>query len=699
MFERAMKVARDVLGLAAENEVDEGDLYAVRMGAKYGLDPITISPAFKAWSFLKSDRRTELLMRKSYFAARQHDEKVFDFDGSPCGAGPYYATRTMIGSWSSAPLEVPMAVRRPAMPYRLPRKIVNDFTGMVFGHGRWPSIVTPDDPTTEDFLRALSKAARLPLVFTLARGLGGAVGTAAVSWSFHQGRPRARSHSGENLFVHLWADREDLIPAHVSEIMHYEEDMFDPEKGEVVRTPFWYRFDWTPIANVAFKPVPVNGTEEPEWVIDEEASGVHNDNFAHLIWIQNLPNDEGSNVIDGMPDAADVFEVFDGIDVINSTVFNGAKKAIDPTLVIKSDRDASLVYTGGAHTLTPGEKGDASYLELAGSSLEVGRELVKEWRDQVLETTQCVSPDADSVVAQGASAAALKITYRPMLGKSDLMRTQYGDALTRLLQQMLDSARKLLPEIDEDGNKLYDVGVTDDGEDILIDHFIELEPKIEKTKDENGQEVIKITERVPGNGRFIDLEWGEYFEQTAADRQQETAALGIANGGKPIMSHKTSVEDAATIFGKDPSAEWKAVELEEQARTEREGGMFPSYGDGGLPPVPANDATNDAADPEATDVLEAETAQPDAAAAEPAASEAPAKVADEAMNGAQLASALEIVKATVNKEIPREAAIGLLMVGFRLTREQAENVLGGAGVAFVTETPPAAPPPMAPPMG
>jgi len=53
-----------------------------------------------------------------------------------------------------------------------------------------------------------------------------------------------------------------------------------------------------------------------------------------------------------------------------------------------------------------------------------------------------------------------------------------------------------------------------------------------------------------------------------------------------------------------------------------------------------------------------------------------------ALNGAQVTSALEIVNLVTLGQMPRESAIGQLMVFFNLTNDQAENIMGDVGKGF-----------------
>lgn len=69
---------------------------------------------------------------------------------------------------------------------------------------------------------------------------------------------------------------------------------------------------------------------------------------------------------------------------------------------------------------------------------------------------------------------------------------------------------------------------------------------------------------------------------------------------------------------------------------------------------------------------------------------------DTALNGAQIASLLEIVAATARGEIPRDAGVAMIKKAFLVDDATAEALMGSVGAGF-TPTPAAAPGPGAPP--
>jgi hypothetical protein len=65
------------------------------------------------------------------------------------------------------------------------------------------------------------------------------------------------------------------------------------------------------------------------------------------------------------------------------------------------------------------------------------------------------------------------------------------------------------------------------------------------------------------------------------------------------------------------------------------------------------------------------------------------EVAKTAMNGAQVASLVEIVQATARKELPRDSAVEIIALAFQVTTAEAEKILGSAGAGFTIEAAPA----------
>jgi hypothetical protein len=562
----------------------------------FGAEAETFTSDFRPQSLFESDRYRELDYREQFGRSTQHDAKMFDFQGRFIKPGNVALTQPLIGS-SMPSFYVPLDQRRPSAPYRLPRLINQSFTDLLFGHGRFPSPRVPGDPDAQDCAEALAAAQELASVMTRARNLGGRVGTVGLSWRFWNGKPRTRVHNGKHLHVHEWADREQFEVAHASEIYQVAKDEWNARKRKVERIMYWHRRDWTPIADIAFVPVPVSD-ETPEWIIDEEETFFHEDGFAHFVWIPNAQEDDDSSGPDGRPDYDGQFEACNNLDVLSSVLNTGTIRNLDPTLVLAIDPDIAKrgVKKGSDNALVLGQGGTATYLELSGASATAGIGLRKEERKQILEVAQCVVPDPSEVAAAATSAAALRLVYGPMLSRGDVLRTQYGNGICRLLSQQLRSAQRLAPQVDEaTGELAYPVELDGEGNETPVEYFLDLPPRAveEEILDEagmpTGEVETKLLPRKPGSSSTVRLEWGPYFPTTSSDQQAQSATLSSATGGKASMSQRTAVELQARSLGRDPATEWRRIAEEKRAAAEAEAAMFPGTGGevgaaGELPP-------------------------------------------------------------------------------------------------------------------
>jgi hypothetical protein len=535
-------------------------------------------------NILESERYRELTWRQSYGDCTQHDWKRYDFDGYVINAGPRDMQPFLSQSAASAPFFVPLKARRPSAPMHIGRTIVQTFTSLLFGEGRFPKAMVPGSQSTQDFYEALVRASALRTRMIQARNIGGATGTAVLSWCYRNGKPRVKVHNPKKIWVQEWEDRDELKPAWATEVWRYQKDEIDysEKPPRYVRKFYWYRRDWTPNFDVIFPPIPyrANG-REPDWeqYLDKAKTVVHNDGFCHLVWIQNLPNDEG---VDGLPDFHGQYDAMDAADLVNSVLVRGTALNLDPTLVLKMDPQilrAAGINKGSDHALAVGESGDASYLEISGQAAEAGLKIATHVKKHVLECAQCVVPDPDEIAASGMSSVAMKVIYRPTIAVGSVLREQYGDrGVVLLLEQMQHVAVSKLsvqvPHTDDQGNETGEEPVPT----VNLPPKVTTTPILDDDGEPTGEKETKTEDHDPGDGGECTLDWGEWFPPTPQDQQSKLASLSQAAGGRAIISQQTATEEAAALFGRDPAVEWKRVSTDNKAQQQQEMAMANPFG-------------------------------------------------------------------------------------------------------------------------
>ncbi len=533
----------------------------------------TTFPNVPAAHLLNGPRYQALEFRESFYKCTQHDDKHYSFDGMLIDAA---SGRPLTSE--APPFRVPLSMRRPSVPMRLGRVIVNAFTQLIFGENRFPQIRVNGDETTQDFYRAISRHGKLPVKMIELRTLGGSMGTAGLSWCYRDGLPSFDVHNAKNLLVHSWADRARCIPANVSEVYPVVKSQWNGK--EMQQIYYWHRRDWTQEGEITCRDVLVdkNPTAEIPWEVEKFIP--HDTGDCHFAWIQNTPESE---TIDGRPDYDGCYDQMDTIDILNSVTMKGAILNLDPTLVIIGDTDYMSkvgIKKGSDDAITPGEEGDAKYLELAGTSITAGIALKEDQRKSILETAMCVIPYADHVAAQGASSVAMKMMYAPMTACADLRREQYADAISRALESQRKSAIAETRTTVSVVTQLEDGTKTEEDAEIVLN----LPPRqVSEVDPESGEETITEVPRDPGEGGELNLMWPPYFPPTPADQAQIVTTLSTATGMKAFLSTETATDLAASALGFDPADEKKRMsaqtDLEAQQQADQLAAMNPPMTD------------------------------------------------------------------------------------------------------------------------
>lgn len=544
-----------------------------------------------------SARFWQLDRMESYYRCRQYDRLAHDWDGNLIGYGDELGL--MPGYY------VPHRHRRPRARYDLAKIVVERFTWLLFGKEHWPEIEVEGDPEAEDYAKALVAASNLPTRILEARNLGGAQGTAVMSFGFIAGKPRVAAHNAKHIHPLEWEDRAEHRLAAVLEAYSYPQTVWDAE-GRPKEETYYYAHYWDQDVEVIWDPIPEEIARRGDWAERVPSHSVqHGFGFCPVYWCQNLPD---SSSLDGASDFEAQEVNLDDINILLSATAKGGVANVDPTLVIKDDPDNNegMVKKGSGHAIY--SKGGADYLELTGSAIEAGLKLFDQERQNILEACSCVLPDPEKVAGRAQSAAALRLVYGPMLAVCDVFRTQYGQGLlVPILRDMLKVARSI------HGRAAKPERVrTADGRVLEVRPSVSLPPRIEKVMVEEPtgelnpvtgepltRKVAKVTRvaRSPGVSEDLTLVWGTYFPATAQDNKLTVEAAQSAAGNKQLIARATAVRNVASIFGiADVEAELAAIEEDEDlaaALAERMGPQPPRPGDeedsqrgGGVSPPP-----------------------------------------------------------------------------------------------------------------
>lgn len=513
--------------------------------------PLTIPsvPQAPLRAICEDDRFRLIDKQESYFRATQDNGKMYDWDGNIIGAA---------GVPVKAGWVVPHRQRRPSTRYDMAKLIVLRLTSMVFGQDRFPEVRVEGDPDAEDYVRTLATEARLPVRMAEARNMGGATGTACLSFGFRDGKPRVQVHNAKHVLVTEWRDYDERRPAAVLKAYASPRQVWSAEERRVKTVNYWTVYHWSEQVEVVWRDIPEAVANQPNWSAwPKRQATIHGYGFCPFYWIQNRPCSEEQ---DGEGDYEGLEATLDELNRLLSATTKGTIANVDPTLVIKEDPTANTgqVFKGSEHAIFA--KGGAEYLELKGTAVQTAERQLERIRSYILDVAGVIMADPEKLAGAAQSAKALEILYQPMLANCDILREQYGEhGVKRVLLDMLRVARmfeSMPPTTLPDGT--------------VVQSKVILPPRVETAGEDGEEGETIITERKPGASENITLNWRPYFAPTWDDIVKATSGMKNANGGKATVSQRTSVQAIAPLVGVvDIDAEMARIKEEEEEAMER----------------------------------------------------------------------------------------------------------------------------------
>lgn len=497
--------------------------------------PIVL-PEVPLQPFSETERFKLMDRLERYFRNKQDDHKRYDWDGCMRDLGGIELLEP-----EPVAYEVSYSARRPNARYNLPKVIVSNFTQMTLGGSSFPEINCEGDELAQKALREWSKLMQLPAKIAEARSFGGMQGTACWSLGVSAGSFRVDVHNPKHCNVLDWADRANFIPKRVLKAYAFDRAEVSPESKQIETKHYWYVRYWDETSDVTWERVPAEDAAEPDWFtkVAPSYSFEHGWGFCPFYWTQNLTDSQEE---DGEGDYEGIEDKFDEMNALLSSTSRGSRKNVDPTVVIKDEDNEEAVRKGSSGVIY--SPNGADYLEMSGTGATAALAVLDQLRLIALEEAQCVLPREDKITGAAQSAAAMRILYRPMIAKCNLMRGQYGPPIQRTLQDILKVARVI-------------------------------RARVKAVLDAQGVHVRNEQQSVtpaldPGVSDLVTLKWPEYFEPTQQDIKDTVAVAMQASGGKNVISHDTAIDYVARLFGVvDVDKERAKIEEEADAEADR----------------------------------------------------------------------------------------------------------------------------------
>jgi hypothetical protein len=430
---------------------------------------------------------------------------------------------------------IPLAQRRPSVRYPMCRLVVEDSVSLLFGDGRFPSVLCPDKAQAHTLTRLIAET-HLATVMNDA-AIRGSVGSIAIRMKVLQSRVFFAVMQTTFLTPQWNPDAPDMLQS-VTERYKLRGDVLAANgyviSKEDLLADFWFQRQWTYSEEVWFLPLKVglvpDGEKPEEPVRDDERSVAHNLGFVPIVWIKNLPGGSSTgDDADGICTFRCAIETQIEIEYQLSQGGRGLKYSSDPTLLIKEPAgDGSTFVKSADNALVVSKDGDAKLLEIGGTAVGAVIEYARYLREMALEGMHGNRASAEKlVVAQ--SGKAMELMHQALIWLSARLRTSYGDDGLLELLRMVARVRKDRKLVFRDGPM----------DDLPAPHEIK-------------------------------LRWQPWFDPTTQDDVQQAQALSTLRAAG-VISRESAVDVVAENYDiADPQGEVSRIQtdqVEEDART------------------------------------------------------------------------------------------------------------------------------------
>lgn len=501
-----------------------------------------------------TERQKELNEFWAYYKVAEHDAKGTDWAGRPLMRREM---RDMISRQRYIPPgfvdaggdTLPMDFRRPAAPLGIVRTIVSRFTGLLFSHKRHPQIGIPGDVRTEDYVNGLLEYGGFWSTAMLFRNQGGAMGSACFGFKF------VNSNCVFEALDPRWCTPE-FVGQGYQELSKltiqytYSKEEYDELAEKHKRVWYWYRRVIDTETDTLWVPVKCKEHgKEPPWDYIKKNTIQHGFGEIPYEWVQNTQSDDD---VDGDPDAVGCYDMVRVVDQLLSEVWSGTIANCDPTLTMITDMDLNAIKKGSDNAIRLNQGSSAQYLELGGNGPRTGLEVAKAIEERIFRLAQCV-PDNVLYESNGEKTATeIERIFSSMLEKADMIRGQYGPAITRMCEKLIRAA-KIIATVRE----------LEDGR--LVRGKINVPPR---TVTQPDGDVVELP-RVVGNGTACVISWPPYYRASFMDIQTAVNMTTQAKDAE-VLTKESAIRYIAPLMGIDPLKEIISLKRAEDAAQEAE---------------------------------------------------------------------------------------------------------------------------------
>jgi hypothetical protein len=326
---------------------------------------------------------------------------------------------------------IPLRKRKPKIIYPFAQLLCERVASKLLGRDTFPKLDMPEDPDTMELLDLMIKSSYVKSLLLAAMETMVSHNSVFVRFKIVAGNLKYEYYNPKYCYPEF-DEAGNLVKMEIKYVYEDQEDL--DNEGKPIKK--WYKMELGQMTDVLYDNPKYVADQAPNFVPVKDAK--HDLGFVQGEWFKNgyskhSPDGDGKTIVE---------KVYDFIDSLNYNLSQADKAVLygqDPQLVVTGmdeDEIESLIKSS-SKGWNLGRQGDARFVEIAGSGVQVGQEHRQDLHKDIQDIARVIMLDPEKIVGSAQSAKAMEVLHGPLVELINQMRPHVEKGLIGLMQKSL----------------------------------------------------------------------------------------------------------------------------------------------------------------------------------------------------------------------------------------------------------------------
>lgn len=340
---------------------------------------------------------------------------------------------------------VPLKKRKPKIIYPFAQLLSERVASKLLGKSVFPKLDIPEDPDTTELMKLVVNSTYMRALLLKAIEKFVSHNSVFVRFKIVAGNLKYECFNPKYCYPEF-DDKDELVKMTIKYVYDDHEDL----DGEGRPKKKWYKMELGQVNDILYDNPSYVAENEPDFQV--VGSVKHDLGFVQGEWFRNgynrhSPDGDGMSIVE---------KCFNFMDALNYNLSQSDKAVLygqDPQLIVKGmdEDEIDELIKSSSKGWNLGREGDAGFIEIAGSGVQVGQEHRDDLMKHVQDIARVVMLDPEKIVGSAQSAKAMEVLHGPLVELIDQMRPHVERSMIKLIQKSLAALvilnRKGMPTI------------------------------------------------------------------------------------------------------------------------------------------------------------------------------------------------------------------------------------------------------------